>query len=181
VARGLQIMARSKTPMETSRILVATDFSDASERAVAYASDLAFALNSDLCILHVVSPVGRPNWAARVKNDDADSLTELLVRDAGAVLGHVVARVADTLPTVRGAVRIGLEAEEILNFARENHVSLIIVGMHGQGMAARLLLGSVTDRILRKSICPVLAIPSPAYDPAQVAQELPRQASRLVS
>ena len=167
--------------METSRILVATDFSDASERAVNYASELAFALNSELCILHVVSPVARPNWTARVKNDDADSLTELLVRDAGATLGHLVARVAETLPTVRGAVRIGLEAEEILNFARENHVGLIIVGMHGQGTASRLLLGSVTDRVLRKALCPVLTIPSPAYDPAQVAQELPQHASRLVS
>ena len=167
--------------METSRILVATDFSDASERAVSYAADLAFALNRELCILHVVSPVGRPTWTAQVKNDDADSLTELWVRDAGGALGHLVARVAETLPTVRGAVRIGLEAEEILNFARENQVGLIIVGMHGQGTAARLLLGSVTDRVLRKSPCPVLTIPSPAYDPALAAQDLPRHASRLVS
>jgi universal stress protein A len=167
--------------METSRILVATDFSEASDRAVAYATDLAFTLGSDLCVLHVVSPVARPTWTAQVKNDEADSLTELWVSDAGAALGRLVSRLAETLPGVRGAVRVGLEAEEILNFARESHVGLIIVGMHGQGTAARLLLGSVTDRVLRKSVCPVLTIPSPAYDPAQVAQELPRQASRLVS
>jgi hypothetical protein len=57
-------------------------------------------------------------------------------------------------------VAVGLEAEEILDFTSQQDINLIVMGMHGHGRTARWLHGSVTDQVLRRATCPVLAIPA---------------------
>jgi nucleotide-binding universal stress UspA family protein len=84
--------------------------------------------------------------------------------DAHATLAEAVASVGDHVPVVRGTVAIGREAEEILDFTSRQRIDLIVMGMHGHGRKARWLRGSVTDQVLRRAPCPVLAIPASAED-----------------
>jgi nucleotide-binding universal stress UspA family protein len=56
-------------------------------------------------------------------------------------------------------VREGAAAENIIQYAQENGIDLIIMGTHGQGGIQRFLLGSNTDRVLRTGHLPVLVVP----------------------
>ena len=69
---------------------------------------------------------------------------------------------------VKHAVRQGHPYREILNYAEENEIDLICLGVHGAGFTMRALFGSNADRVLRQAPCPVLiARPlKPAFEPA---------------
>lgn len=144
--------------MSITHILVPTDFSDAAARALEYGSRLAVTLRAELTVLHIVSPLTTHSWMEGADQDGAT--TEAWLTDAHATLAEAVASVRDRVPVVRGMVAIGLEAEEILDFTSVERVDLIVMGMHGHGRTARLIHGSVTDRVLRRAPCPVLAIPA---------------------
>jgi nucleotide-binding universal stress UspA family protein len=59
---------------------------------------------------------------------------------------------------VRRATRLGNPASEIIRYASEHQIDLIVVGTHGRGAMAHLLLGSVAERVVRQAQCPVLTI-----------------------
>src|SRR4029453_17474056 len=63
--------------------------------------------------------------------------------------------------TVRTIVRTGLAQEEIVNLATDERAELIIIGTHGRTGLNRLLLGSVTERVIRFAPCPVLTVRKP--------------------
>ena len=63
--------------------------------------------------------------------------------------------------TARTAVVSGNPSEEILDFAGKNQVDLIIMSTHGRSGVSRWVMGSVTDRVLRHSMVPVLAVSPP--------------------
>jgi nucleotide-binding universal stress UspA family protein len=144
--------------MSITHILVPTDFSEAAVRALEYGSRLAAALGAELTVLHVVTPPTTHSWMEGA--DQGGATTEAWLTDAHATLAEAIAAVRDRVPVVRGMVAIGLEAEEILDFTSLESVNLIVMGMHGHGRTARLIRGSVTDRVLRRAPCPVLAIPA---------------------
>lgn len=145
------------------RILCPSDFSDFSERAYDYGLSLARHYNAELYLLHVVRPViiGYPEYAVpdsvnefygELREHAEEQLREVAkVRAAGGVQAKVV-------------VEEGVVTEWILDFARDNSVDMIVMGTHGRRGVQRLTLGSVTERVLRKASCPVLAVRRPAHD-----------------
>jgi len=149
--------------LKITRILCPTDFSDFSERAYDYGLSLARHYNAELFLLHVVRPVivGYPEYAipdsvsdfyGELREQAEEQLREFVkVRAEGGVLARV-------------AVEEGVVTESILDFARENSVDMIVMGTHGRRGVQRLTLGSVTERVLRKAGCPVLAVRRPAHD-----------------
>lgn len=149
--------------LKIERILCPTDFSDFSERAFDYGLSLARHYNAELYLLHVVRPViiGYPEYAipdsvsefyGDLREHAEEQLREFVkVRSEGGVLARVV-------------VDEGVATESILDFARENSVDMIVMGTHGRRGVQRLTLGSVTERVLRKAGCPVLAVRRPAHD-----------------
>jgi nucleotide-binding universal stress UspA family protein len=148
--------------MSITRILVPTDFSAAAARALQYGSRLASTLDAELTIVHIVAPPTTHSW---MEGADPDGeTTEAWLTEAHAALADAVASVRDQVPVVRGRVSIGLEAEEILDFTSRQGIDLIVMGMHGHGRTERWLRGSVTDQVLRRAPCPVLAIPACADD-----------------
>jgi nucleotide-binding universal stress UspA family protein len=148
--------------MSITRILVPTDFSDASARALEYGSRLASTLGAELTIVHIVAPLTTHAWMEGA--DQCGNTIDAWLTDAHATLAEAVASVSDHVPVVRGTVAIGQEAEEILDFTSRQRIDLIVMGMHGHGRKARWLRGSVTDQVLRRAPCPVLAIPASAED-----------------
>jgi len=130
------------------RILAPTDFSELSAKGVRYASQLAKELGSELIVMNIV-PLDESNFASKREIDQHKrELDEFLVnRDVKPDLN------------LRKLVEPGLPSGAIISFAERENCDLIVMSSHGRSGLSRLLVGSVTEQILRKSPCPVLVVP----------------------
>ncbi|MFI5177059.1 MAG: universal stress protein [Vicinamibacterales bacterium] len=142
--------------IELTNILCPVDLSDPSRRALAHALMLARWYESSVTVLEVVqSPVPPTPFASTpvtmLTPADRDQLTEELCRFVGAA-GTAGVSVATT-------VAEGHVVQEILQQTRALPADLVVMGTHGRSGFERLLLGSVTERVLRKASCPVLTVP----------------------
>ena len=149
--------------VDIQTILVATDFSDASAPATAYAFSLARALNARLYIMHVVP------------EDDVRVITAIRAYLQSEVtpethVGTFYTEAAKRLATlveeahatelVQERLATGEAAAELMSWAAAKQVQLIIIGTHGRRGVTRLLLGSVAERVLREAPCAVLVVPA---------------------
>jgi nucleotide-binding universal stress UspA family protein len=135
-------------PAAVRDILLATDFSEASEPAVQAARAYARAFGARVHVLHVAAP-------------GTEGLT-LLMSGLTAMLGP------DTV--VRSVVG-GAPATEIVRYARDHPIDLIVMGTHGRTGMSRALLGSVAERVVRTAPCAVLTVPASALRPATAPVE----------
>jgi len=136
-------------------ILVPTDFSDASVAAQQYALGLAEAFQSAVHLLHVVQDPYVQPWAAEAFGVSLAGVLERWEQDARAQLDQI-GGAGD--PRVTCVTRVGHPFVEILDYAAETGVDLIVMGTHGRGPVAHMLLGSVAERVVRKAPCPVLTV-----------------------
>lgn len=140
------------------RILVATDFSQCSRRALEYGCALAERFNAELHLIHVaadfdaamvVPGLGFPPpevFRREVLDRARAALAEL--PDAAWCAGKIVAR----------DVRYGSPYPEIVRYAKEQDVDLIVLGTHGRSGLTHVLLGSIAEKIVRTAPCPVLTV-----------------------
>jgi nucleotide-binding universal stress UspA family protein len=135
------------------RILVPTDFSETSERALEYAKAIAGQDNSQLLLVHVSPPVNliTPPEAAWIDISQIRSAEEERLQQSGAALRSEGYRARTISPT-------GALYDEILSVVKQNGVDLIVLGTHGRKGYDRLLLGSDAEAILRQAHCPVLIV-----------------------
>ena len=143
-----------------TRILCATDFSEVSTKAEACAIALARHYEARLSLLHVDPPM--PILAPYGEIPVDIRLFEDQRRHAEHELGAARERARAAGVPVDAAVLGGYPAREILAFADEQGVDLIVLGSHGRGGVEHLLLGSVAEKVLRKAPCPVLVVPATA-------------------
>lgn len=140
-------------------ILVPTDFSPASGRALDYARDFARGCGATLHLLHVIEDPFAGGAYMGFMTAPPPGYFEQLDQRVHAQLASLLSeddtrRFAATFTT-----RIGRPAGEILEFARDHReIDLIVLATSGHGAAARLLLGSVADRVARAASCPVLIV-----------------------
>ena len=143
--------------IELKRILVPTDFSDFSEPALNYGCLLAEQFNSDLHLLNVVAS------PALYGNDPVMLPAEALADHLNEVRAHAEAKLkelpeqSNELSVVRD-VRQGVAFVEIIRYAKENDIDLIVIGTHGRTGLSHVFLGSVAERVVRKAACPVLTV-----------------------
>lgn len=141
------------------RILVPTDFSETSERALDYALDLAEKLNAAVTVMHAyeIPIVGFPDGALVATADVASRIADVSRAALEATAKKRAGRVAklDTL------LRDGVAYEEIRTVADEIDADLIVIGTHGRRGIARALLGSVAENVIRTTHRPVLTIHGP--------------------
>ena len=141
------------------RIVVATDFSDSAEAAWALAQRVAAALRSEVVLLHVFVPplvYGDPvpgEGVPGVYEKSERWVEDTLATWAGAARAQGV--------SVRTLVRTGTAHEEIVALATEENADVIVMGTHGRAGLARVLIGSVAERVIRFSPCPVLTVRTP--------------------
>jgi universal stress protein A len=142
-------------------ILVPTDFSDTSGLAVAYARALAEPFGAHVHLLHVVQdPTGYLPTEALAA---LPQLREDMEKDARQRLAGLLAGDADRKLPVTREVRTGVPFVEIIGYAKGHAVDLIVMGTHGRGAVAHLLLGNVAERVVRKAPCPVLTVRPPGH------------------
>jgi nucleotide-binding universal stress UspA family protein len=138
-------------------ILCPVDFSAHAERALGYAMDLAALTNAHLTIVTVIDPLLD---AATHASGHGEALAAQTQQELHDLLERVsgTARAAER-PAV--AVVVGDPAEQILSQAEECDSDLIVMGTQGLEGAKRFVFGSTTEKVLRESRVPVLAVPSP--------------------
>jgi nucleotide-binding universal stress UspA family protein len=146
-------------------ILVATDFSEPSEAALAYGQELARTFGARLTVLHITD-----NVAARAYGADgyvvADpDLQEQVDASARAQVDGLLSAEDREVLQAQGIVRSSSgPAAAIVDWARESGADLIVVGTHGRGTVAHFLMGSVAERIVRTAPCPVLTVRHPEHE-----------------
>jgi universal stress protein A len=145
--------------IQLNRILVPTDFSDFSRPALNYGCAIASRFESELHLLHVV-----PDPAMLVPDTHAFAVEPMLAQaesikeDAGEKLQEMPGDGWDNGKPVTREVRVGAAFVEILDYAKANDIDLIVIGTHGRSGLMHVLMGSVAERIVRKSPCPVLTV-----------------------
>ena len=141
-------------------ILIATDFSEASEKAVRYSLALARFYESKLCLAHVVSSLG-----LTMAGPGAIAVCEEAVLRETAQLEASLARTgALTGIQHKFIVRHGELWPELQEIIRGESTDLLVVGTHGRRGIAKLFFGSIAEQIFRRSDCPVLTFGPCSHD-----------------
>lgn len=142
--------------MTIQKILVPLDGSDLAEQALLPASQIAQTLSATLIFVQI--PVPKPTGkGSAIAVWPEQSLAE--AREETAVYLQSLAEKYNAVNCTTQTL-VGDAASAILDFATEQQVDLIVMSTHGRSGMERWLLGSVTERVLRQSPCPVFAIRS---------------------
>jgi nucleotide-binding universal stress UspA family protein len=156
------------------KILVAIDFSDAFGKVIQEAEILAKALSAEVTLLHVTAPELGAGVSYTAFEPDLliggiepdpqsvrDSLAQRYQHEHGR-LQEISRQMREGGLECRALLVQGDSAEEILVEAEKLAADMILLGSHGKGMAAKLLLGSTSEGVLRKSRMPVHIVPTRA-------------------
>jgi universal stress protein A len=145
-----------------TRILVPTDFSETADAAFAYAQTLAAPFGASLHLVHVFSdPYVLSAYAPDVYAEVPAVLREEALRQVDDELKKRAWKNDTGVPIIT-ATAIGLTARELVRYATDHAIDLIVMGTHGRHGIARYLLGSVAEHIVRIAPCPVLTVRGPA-------------------
>lgn len=142
------------------KILLATDGSSHAVRAAAQAGELARCMDATVTIFYVTHVPRELTLAdAEGRSLVLDVPLDVLIRRASEPV-IVSARDALNLPENRvcAEVQIGSPAEEIVELARLEHYDLIVMGTRGLSPIKEILIGSVSERVVRTAPCPVLIV-----------------------
>jgi nucleotide-binding universal stress UspA family protein len=144
------------------KILVPTDLSECSDAAVRYGRELAAVFGAELHLLHVVQDPYTQPWAAEAFPAPLGDLLEQWETQAQQRLRGSIPEAERDRVVI--ATQIGTPFYEIMRYAEEQAVDLIVIGTHGRGPIGHMLLGSVAEKVVRKSPCPVLTVRYPQKD-----------------
>ena len=146
-----QIPAAPALPIfKLNRILVPMDFTDAAEKAMQYAVPFAKQFGAQLYLLHVIEPYLPPSELAAYPDIETPDETEHQLQ---AMSQKIDQEVHSSV-----IVRRGNAAWEILAAIKELDVDLVILSTHGRRGLDRMLMGSTTEKVVRRASCPVLIV-----------------------
>lgn len=143
-------------PIGLKRILVPIDFSACSKKALQYAGPFAEQFHAEVVLLHVSSL----NYmvAEGFGGIDLPTLREDLIQDAEKQLGEILGSLDSDQMTASLVVREGRAATEIVDLAKSENIDLIVMSTHGYSNIKHVLLGNVTENVVRHAPCPVLVV-----------------------
>ncbi|MBI5473885.1 MAG: universal stress protein [Ignavibacteriae bacterium] len=147
------------------KILITTDLSEHSAAAFEHAFSLGLLYASKMFVLHVVEEAHArfrlPGHEEDVQQQSTRLEAEGLVKLNQFVLSHV-----GTERKIHPIVRIGIPEREILSFAEEEGLDLVVMATHGWTGLKHIVLGSVAEKVVRHSSVPVLTVkPKPMQEP----------------
>jgi nucleotide-binding universal stress UspA family protein len=149
--------------IDLRRILVPTDFSQHSHNALRYATAFGEKFGAELYLLHVVQDLALFFPDAISGTPPMLPPTEQMMASVRESLDQWARDQLEKL-AVHRLVREGAPFYEIISCAKENDVDLIIMGTHGRGFLAHMLMGSVAEKVVRKAPCPVLTVRHPEHE-----------------
>lgn len=142
--------------LQLKKILVPTDFSDTSKKAVQYALRFAEQFSSEIALLYVVEPITpiaeAPLGFEVFTEKDECSMAE---KDLAALAAESHTSGAHSVTSL---VRVGHAPNEITKAARDLDADLIVIATHGYTSWKHLCMGSTAERVVRTAPCPVLVV-----------------------
>jgi nucleotide-binding universal stress UspA family protein len=146
----MKAAARS-TPTILKRILFATDYSDAAKRAQSYATSLAHRFGAKLLVVHAKEP---PNYA--LPPESWRSADDIDARE----LQELQKSLHKSFPDLKSEFHVGEGSawQVVEAILKNDNVDLIVLGTRGRTGFAKLVMGSQAEKILRRSLCPVLTV-----------------------
>jgi len=147
-----------------NKIVCPVDFSEYSTKAYDYAYSLAKHYHAKLLVEHVVQPLPAAYPYYAFPEATLQTSWSRLISEAERGLQQLVSSHARNGLQPQCIVRQGMPCETILGLAEEASADLIVMGTHGRRGVDRLTMGSVTEKVVRKARCPVLAVRKPAHD-----------------
>lgn len=158
-AGGSRKLRKSSRPAKIllNKILVPIDFSEHSRKALQYAIPFARQFHASIDLIYVVEPtvypadfsfgqVGFPAIEDELRKRGAEELDHLV----GFEIGNRV--------PAKKAIRTGKAFYEIIQYAKEESIDLIIIATHGHTGIEHALFGSTAEKVVRKAPCPVLVV-----------------------
>jgi nucleotide-binding universal stress UspA family protein len=140
------------------RLLVPTDFSETSEAALKYGKAFAEAFGATLHVIHVIEdPYGQP-WAVESYGVSFAALQEEWIKEAGKRIETLLSEAERQALRAVTTTILGHPVMEILRYAGDQRIDLIVMGTHGRGPLGHVVMGSVAERVVRKAPCPVLTV-----------------------
>jgi nucleotide-binding universal stress UspA family protein len=150
--------------IKISRILFPTDFSELSLHVLSYARSFAESYGAELHLLHVVDEASM-YWLAMGPSSlpVGPSSDELVEVAREAMTKFINEHLSDMQGPMHSEVVLGRPFMRINEYARDQQIDLIVLGTHGRSGLQHALLGSVTEKVVRKAPCPVLTIRHPDH------------------
>ena len=146
-------------------ILVATDFSEPSDAALAYGRALAQRFDATLHLLHVAENVFTRSFGGESYVTLLPDLQRDLEDDARKRLRELLIDNDQNAPPAKPVlVTSNTPAMAIVAYAKEAPIDLIVMGTHGRSGMSHMLMGSVAERVVRTAPCPVLTVRHPEHD-----------------
>ena len=147
--------------IKIERIVVAADFSEPSETAFTYGRALARNFDASLHLIHVVENAllyaGLDGVAVDISAIQAEA-----VASARFKLNALLTEPERSELHATAVVKVGASpAHEIIDYAKYLRADMIVMGTHGRGLMAHLLMGSVAEAVVRRAPCPVLTVRHP--------------------
>lgn len=145
-------------------IVAAVDFSNATTGVLEMGAELAKAFGARLCLFHVVEP--EPSYTAYGFTPDEfpalHAYQEEAKRRATDKLEALLVSVKAGLPDATTKIAEGSPLHSLLDFVQDIGADFVVLGSHGHGVIASLLLGSVAEGMVRKAAVPTLIVPATA-------------------
>lgn len=144
-------------------ILVPLDLSDYAAHALPYARELAETFGATLHLLHVVDSQWVVAGGAAAFPEYGNNLLSRFEAEGRKAL----IQIAETIPEkveVTPAVRVGPPHVQIVQYAREQDIDLIVVATHGRSGLKHALIGSVAEKVVQMAPCPVLSLKNPEHE-----------------
>lgn len=145
------------------KILAAIDFSAVSDRVVELAASLAQSFSAELEVVHVAAPdpafVGFDAGPGSVRETRADTL-----RGEHRKLQEISDALRAQGLEATGLLIQGTTVDALLEHAASAEADTLVLGSHGRSGLSRVLVGSVSEGVLRKATCPVLVVPTRSAD-----------------
>lgn len=149
---------------EIKRVLLPTDFSECAMAAADYACNMVDKFGAELVVLHVVHDVANdiPDFGMGLAfpaylENTAEHRKEV-IDYAQKSVDELIKSFPEVPTSVTSNVKLGTAHREIIDFAAENDIDLIVIGTHGRTGFSHAILGSVAERVIRHATCPVLTI-----------------------
>jgi nucleotide-binding universal stress UspA family protein len=152
--------AKTPTPPKSKeKILVPVDFSEHSQNALANAKEIAKSYETKIHLLHIIEETIHPAYSLSGKSSIFDIVPNIKEDCERRLKKMISEKIGEEVKTQIHIVS-GQAANEIINFAKNNSMDLIVIATHGLTGLEHLLLGSTTEKVVRMSSCPVFTVKS---------------------
>jgi nucleotide-binding universal stress UspA family protein len=141
-----------------TKILCPVDFSEVTAELLRYATDIAARFEAELHLFHVIPNLNYFSpYESFLTPENLVAIERNIEKEVQQDFNKVAKQIDPAIPVVR-VIKTGVTFVEIIDYIREAGIDLVVMGTHGRSGVEHILIGSVAEKVVRKSPCPVLTI-----------------------